>query len=61
MMAVTFLFISFGLCGYLAFGETTSDIITLNLPNSMISKSVKVRRPQSPFAPDLRPTIIFSA
>jgi proton-coupled amino acid transporter len=28
----------FGVCGYLAYGEATKDIITLNLPNSSAVK-----------------------
>jgi proton-coupled amino acid transporter len=32
----------FGVCGYLAYGEATKDIITLNLPNSWSSAAVKV-------------------
>ena len=30
---VTFLYISFGTCGYLSFGPETSDIITTNIPH----------------------------
>ncbi|KAG8100246.1 hypothetical protein GUJ93_ZPchr0013g34641 [Zizania palustris] len=33
---------SFGVCGYLAYGETTKDIITLNLPNNWSTSAVKV-------------------
>uniref|UniRef100_A0A0A9ENL0 Amino acid transporter transmembrane domain-containing protein n=1 Tax=Arundo donax TaxID=35708 RepID=A0A0A9ENL0_ARUDO len=32
----------FGVCGYLAYGEATKDIITLNLPNNWSSAAVKV-------------------
>ncbi|KAL6639570.1 hypothetical protein ACP70R_023300 [Stipagrostis hirtigluma subsp. patula] len=32
----------FGVCGYLAYGDTTKDIITLNLPNNWSSAAVKV-------------------
>ncbi|KAL6839059.1 hypothetical protein ACP4OV_031113 [Aristida adscensionis] len=32
----------FGVCGYLAYGEATKDIITLNLPNNWSSIAVKV-------------------
>ncbi|XP_065347558.1 uncharacterized protein LOC135944493 isoform X1 [Cloeon dipterum] len=34
MFAVTFLYIAFGVSGYLSFGPETSDIITFNLPRS---------------------------
>ncbi|CAI9744460.1 Hypothetical predicted protein [Octopus vulgaris] len=32
MILVTFLYIAFGVCGYLSFGKATNPIITLNLP-----------------------------
>ncbi|KAL6594961.1 hypothetical protein ACP70R_048064 [Stipagrostis hirtigluma subsp. patula] len=32
----------FGVCGYLAYGDATKDIITLNLPNNWSSAAVKV-------------------
>ena len=31
IIAVTLLYIAFGVCGYLTFGEETEDVITLNL------------------------------
>jgi len=33
IVAVTALYISFGVSGYLSYGEETKDIITLNLPH----------------------------
>ncbi|XP_066393556.1 amino acid transporter ANT1-like [Miscanthus floridulus] len=35
-------YVCFGVCGYLAYGEATKDIITLNLPNNWSSAAVKV-------------------
>ncbi|KAJ7542689.1 hypothetical protein O6H91_09G006800 [Diphasiastrum complanatum] len=36
------LYISFGFAGYLAYGEQTHDIITLNLPNEWTTVAVKI-------------------
>lgn len=33
MVVITSLYMTFGVCGYLSFGEETKSIITLNLPN----------------------------
>ncbi|KAH7306337.1 hypothetical protein KP509_22G007200 [Ceratopteris richardii] len=38
---ITLLYIAFGLIGYLAFGDGTKDIITLNLPNDWSTIVVK--------------------
>ncbi|XP_025087505.1 amino acid transporter AVT3B-like isoform X2 [Pomacea canaliculata] len=32
MVVITSLYISFGICGYLSFGQDTNEVITLNLP-----------------------------
>ncbi|CAL5079355.1 unnamed protein product [Urochloa decumbens] len=40
--AIITVYVCFGVCGYLAYGEATKDIITLNLPNSWLSAAVKV-------------------
>lgn len=39
---VTVVYVSFGVCGYLAYGEATKDIVTLNLPNNWSTTAVKV-------------------
>lgn len=39
---ITMLYLSFGFIGYLAFGDDTQDIITLNLPNDWSTMLVKV-------------------
>ncbi|CAJ1881044.1 unnamed protein product [Sphenostylis stenocarpa] len=39
---ITLVYISFGLCGYMAFGEETRDIVTLNLPRNWSSLTVQV-------------------
>lgn len=39
---IMFVYACFGVCGYLAYGEATRDIITLNLPNSWSFSAVKV-------------------
>lgn len=39
---ITLVYILFGLCGYMAFGEETRDIVTLNLPRSWSSLAVQV-------------------
>uniref|UniRef100_A0ACD5YJ65 Uncharacterized protein n=1 Tax=Avena sativa TaxID=4498 RepID=A0ACD5YJ65_AVESA len=42
IVCIMFVYGCFGVCGYLAYGEATKDIITLNLPNSWSSSAVKV-------------------
>ncbi|XP_027941292.1 amino acid transporter ANT1 [Vigna unguiculata] len=39
---ITLVYILFGFCGYMAFGEETRDIVTLNLPRNWSSLSVQV-------------------
>ncbi|XP_061372137.1 amino acid transporter ANT1 [Gastrolobium bilobum] len=39
---ITLVYILFGLCGYMAFGEETRDIVTLNLPRNWSSLAVQV-------------------
>ncbi|XP_062214174.1 amino acid transporter ANT1-like [Phragmites australis] len=39
---VTAVYLCFGVCGYLAYGDATKDIITLNLPNNWSTAAVKV-------------------
>ncbi|XP_058738930.1 amino acid transporter ANT1 isoform X2 [Vicia villosa] len=39
---ITLVYILFGLCGYMAFGEETKDIVTLNLPRNWSSLTVQV-------------------
>lgn len=41
MIFITFLYVSFGLIGYLAYGDLTKEIITLNLPNDISTVLVK--------------------
>lgn len=40
--AIIIVYACFGVCGYLAYGEATKDIVTLNLPNNWSSAAVKV-------------------
>ncbi|KAK3124823.1 hypothetical protein QOZ80_7BG0593920 [Eleusine coracana subsp. coracana] len=42
VVTIIVVYACFGVCGYLAYGETTKDIITLNLPNNWTSAVVKV-------------------
>jgi proton-coupled amino acid transporter len=35
-------YVCFGACGYLAYGDATKDIITLNLPTTWSTAAVKV-------------------
>uniref|UniRef100_A0A0D9WWZ9 Amino acid transporter transmembrane domain-containing protein n=1 Tax=Leersia perrieri TaxID=77586 RepID=A0A0D9WWZ9_9ORYZ len=42
VVGIIIVYACFGVCGYLAYGEATKDIITLNLPNSWSSAVVKV-------------------
>ncbi|XP_066333719.1 amino acid transporter ANT1-like [Miscanthus floridulus] len=39
---VTAVYVCFGACGYLAYGDATKDIITLNLPSTWSTTAVKV-------------------
>ncbi|KAI3902230.1 hypothetical protein MKX01_015394 [Papaver californicum] len=41
-LGITFVYICFGLFGYLAYGDATLDIVTLNLPNDWSSTAVKI-------------------
>ena len=41
---VTAVYVCFGACGYLAYGDATKDIITLNLPSNWSTAAVKVRK-----------------
>ncbi|XP_020600326.1 amino acid transporter ANT1-like [Phalaenopsis equestris] len=41
-MAIITVYISFGIFGYLAYGDETKDIITLNLPNDWYAIAVKI-------------------
>lgn len=47
---ITLVYILFGLCGYMAFGEETRDIVTLNLPRNWSSLSVQVVKTSIPQA-----------
>ncbi|KAM0867449.1 hypothetical protein ACQ4PT_042033 [Festuca glaucescens] len=42
IVCIMFVYSCFGVCGYLAYGDATKDIITLNLPNNWSSSAVKV-------------------
>ena len=42
LVCIMFVYACFGVCGYLAYGEATKDIVTLNLPNSWSSSAVKI-------------------
>lgn len=42
LAGVTLVYVGFGVCGYLAYGEDTLDIITLNLPHNWSTAAVKV-------------------
>jgi len=41
-LLTTFVYVSFGVCGYLAFGEETQQIITLNMGASGFTAAVKL-------------------
>ncbi|XP_077220762.1 aromatic and neutral transporter 1 [Tasmannia lanceolata] len=41
-LGITLVYVCFGFFGYLAYGEETRDIITLNLPNGWSTMAVKV-------------------
>ncbi|XP_020111114.1 amino acid transporter ANT1 isoform X2 [Ananas comosus] len=42
-LGITFAYICFGIFGYLAYGDETRDIITLNLPNNWSAAAVKAK------------------
>lgn len=42
MTGVSVIYVGFGVCGYLAYGDDTKDIVTLNLPNNWSTAAVKV-------------------
>ncbi|KAF7061862.1 hypothetical protein CFC21_068524 [Triticum aestivum] len=42
IVGVTVVYIGFGVCGYLAYGDATRDIVTLNLPDNWSTAAVKV-------------------
>ncbi|RZC75163.1 hypothetical protein C5167_050653 [Papaver somniferum] len=41
-LGITFVYICFGIFGYLAYGDATLDIVTLNLPDDWSSTAVKI-------------------
>ncbi|KAJ3694699.1 hypothetical protein LUZ60_000076 [Juncus effusus] len=41
-VAITSTYVFFGIFGYLAYGDETKDIITLNLPNNWLTAAVKI-------------------
>jgi len=47
-IGISLFYICFGAFGYLAYGEETKEIITLNLPNNWSAVSVKVTRIHAP-------------
>lgn len=42
LVGITIVYILFGFSGYMAYGDDTRDIITLNLPNTWSTKAVQV-------------------
>uniref|UniRef100_A0A453M8V3 Amino acid transporter transmembrane domain-containing protein n=1 Tax=Aegilops tauschii subsp. strangulata TaxID=200361 RepID=A0A453M8V3_AEGTS len=42
IVGVTVVYVGFGVCGYLAYGDATRDIVTLNLPDNWSTAAVKV-------------------
>ncbi|GJN22879.1 hypothetical protein PR202_gb10484 [Eleusine coracana subsp. coracana] len=42
LAGVTLVYVGFGACGYLAYGEETMDIVTLNLPRTWPTAAVKL-------------------
>jgi len=42
LIAITSLYLSFGLCGYCAYGGATESIITDNLPQSLVTEGLRV-------------------
>lgn len=43
LAGITFVYVLFGFCGYMAYGDETKDIITLNLPNNWSAIAVQVK------------------
>jgi solute carrier family 36 (proton-coupled amino acid transporter) len=41
LSGVTVVYVGFGVCGYLAYGDATKDIVTLNLPRTWSTAAVK--------------------
>ncbi|KAG5398814.1 hypothetical protein IGI04_020628 [Brassica rapa subsp. trilocularis] len=41
LAGITFVYVLFGFCGYMAYGDETKDIITLNLPNNWSAIAVQ--------------------
>ncbi|CAH8359920.1 unnamed protein product [Eruca vesicaria subsp. sativa] len=42
LAGITFVYMLFGFCGYMAYGDETKDIITLNLPNNWSAIAVQI-------------------
>ncbi|KAG2305817.1 hypothetical protein Bca4012_085393 [Brassica carinata] len=42
LAGITFVYVLFGFCGYMAYGDDTKDIITLNLPNNWSAIAVQI-------------------
>ncbi|XP_010486857.1 PREDICTED: amino acid transporter ANT1 [Camelina sativa] len=42
LAGITFVYVLFGFCGYMAYGDQTKDIITLNLPNNWSAIAVQI-------------------
>ena len=42
LAGITFVYVLFGFCGYMAYGDETKDIITLNLPKNWSAIAVQV-------------------
>ncbi|CAF1935296.1 hypothetical protein Bca4012_074507 [Brassica carinata] len=42
LAGITFVYVLFGFCGYMAYGDETKDIITLNLPNNWSAIAVQI-------------------
>lgn len=44
LAGITFVYVLFGFCGYMAYGDQTKDIITLNLPKNWSAVAVQVKK-----------------